>query len=632
MKNRLVCLGVAISLLTACGPLPDTDEPAEPEIGATSPALKLTGTATASSVQSSTLGPEKAVDGNTGTRWASAFSDPQWIRVDLGSVKTINRVVLRWEAAYSSNYEIQFSNDAANWTRAYGDAAGNGGVDDITVTGSARYVRMYSTKRGTGYGNSLFEFEVHTPDVAPPPPPPPPPPPAAVALPAKIEAEKYVRFYDTTAGNSGTASCSATNVDAQTTTDSKGGVCNIAYVVAGEWLEYDVSVATTANFDITARLASNSTGKAVHVEIDGVNVSGALTAPSTGWQAFADVVKRNVSIAAGTHKLRLVMDTGSTNVNYLDIQPASTACVPACSGKTCGADGCGGSCGSCGSGLMCNTAGTCQPSAGSLDQCKRGVAYGQHSVADMTALSKGVAWWYNWAQLPDSAVRTSYAGIPVEYVPMLWDEQFTVSSANSNMLSNHARYPVKTLLGFNEPNFFAQANLSPEQAAAKWPELEQVAAATGAAIASPALNYCGGGCWETNPFTYLDKFFAACPNCKVDYIAVHWYACKVEYLKSYISNIKARSWSNNRPIWLTEFSCLDENIDDTNQAAQIAYMKSAVQYLEFEEPAVKRYAWFSGRFSTATNNVNLLDASGQLSNLGREYVNYPTAANCPLNK
>src|SRR5581483_4086170 len=41
--------------------------------------------ATASSSENTTLGPANAVDGNTGTRWSSAFSDPQWIQVDLGS-------------------------------------------------------------------------------------------------------------------------------------------------------------------------------------------------------------------------------------------------------------------------------------------------------------------------------------------------------------------------------------------------------------------------------------------------------------------------------------------------------------------------------------------------------------------
>ena len=35
------------------------------------------------------------------------------------------------------------------------------------------------------------------------------------------------------------------------------------------------------------------------------------------------------------------------------------ACIPACSGKTCGADGCGGVCGTCAAGQVCSTSGTC---------------------------------------------------------------------------------------------------------------------------------------------------------------------------------------------------------------------------------------------------------------------------------
>lgn len=38
----------------------------------------------------------------------------------------------------------------------------------------------------------------------------------------------------------------------------------------------------------------------------------------------------------------------------------SCACVPSCSGKDCGGDGCGGSCGTCGTGTTCGTGGTCQ--------------------------------------------------------------------------------------------------------------------------------------------------------------------------------------------------------------------------------------------------------------------------------
>src|SRR6185503_4156216 len=41
--------------------------------------------------------PGNAVDGNLNSRWSSAFSDPQWIQIDLGATYTICRVVLRWE-------------------------------------------------------------------------------------------------------------------------------------------------------------------------------------------------------------------------------------------------------------------------------------------------------------------------------------------------------------------------------------------------------------------------------------------------------------------------------------------------------------------------------------------------------
>jgi hypothetical protein len=52
------------------------------------------------------------VDGSTSTRWSSAFSDPQWIQIDLGSTQSICQVVLRWETASGKAYQIQTSADA----------------------------------------------------------------------------------------------------------------------------------------------------------------------------------------------------------------------------------------------------------------------------------------------------------------------------------------------------------------------------------------------------------------------------------------------------------------------------------------------------------------------------------------
>jgi endo-1,3(4)-beta-glucanase len=102
-------------------------------------------------------------DGNAGSRWSSQFSDSQWIYVDLGAVYTINRVVLRWETAYGRSYKLQVSNDAATWSDVYSTTAGDGGVDDITLSSpaSGRYVRMLGVRRATQWGYSLWEFEVY---------------------------------------------------------------------------------------------------------------------------------------------------------------------------------------------------------------------------------------------------------------------------------------------------------------------------------------------------------------------------------------------------------------------------------------------------------------------------------------
>ncbi|HTF97774.1 MAG TPA: glycosyl hydrolase [Cellvibrio sp.] len=103
----------------------------------------------------------QAVDGNTGTRWASQFIDNQWIYVDLGSSKTISRVLLKWEGAYAKAYNIQVSNNATTWTTIKSELDSDGGVDDQAVSGTGRYMRILGVTRANGYGISLWDFEVY---------------------------------------------------------------------------------------------------------------------------------------------------------------------------------------------------------------------------------------------------------------------------------------------------------------------------------------------------------------------------------------------------------------------------------------------------------------------------------------
>jgi hypothetical protein len=103
-----------------------------------------------------------AVDGNTGTRWSSAYTSQEWIYVDLGSPKKIDEVRLLWESAYGKSYKIQISDDAANWEDVYTERDGKGGIESIPLPALAgRYVRLQGIERATNFGYSLWELEVY---------------------------------------------------------------------------------------------------------------------------------------------------------------------------------------------------------------------------------------------------------------------------------------------------------------------------------------------------------------------------------------------------------------------------------------------------------------------------------------
>jgi hypothetical protein len=123
--------------------------------------IALNKTAAASSLENASFPASAAVDGNTGTRWSSAFSDPQWLEVDLGSSQSICQVTLDWEAAYGKAFQIQTSADGSTWTSIYSTTTGTGGTQTLPVSGTGRYIRMYGTARGTPYGYSLWEFQVY---------------------------------------------------------------------------------------------------------------------------------------------------------------------------------------------------------------------------------------------------------------------------------------------------------------------------------------------------------------------------------------------------------------------------------------------------------------------------------------
>ncbi|MBS2964372.1 glycoside hydrolase family 3 C-terminal domain-containing protein, partial [Actinocrinis puniceicyclus] len=126
--------------------------------------LALDQPTTASSTYSATGNlASAATDGNPGTRWESAYNDPQWLEVDLGAQTPVCGARLLWEAAYASAFQIQVSNDDTNWNTLYSTTtgAGAGGSQSFTFSASDRYIRVYATVRATQWGDSIFEFDVY---------------------------------------------------------------------------------------------------------------------------------------------------------------------------------------------------------------------------------------------------------------------------------------------------------------------------------------------------------------------------------------------------------------------------------------------------------------------------------------
>ncbi|WP_327251256.1 discoidin domain-containing protein [Streptomyces sp. NBC_01244] len=134
--------------------------PAAPAASAEPPLLSQGKSVTASSQEHYGTPAADAVDGDNGSRWSSAASDAQWLQVDLGAATALSKVVLQWEAAYAKAYRIELSTNGTDWSTAHSTATGSGGTETVSITGTARYVRMQGVTRATGYGYSLWEFKV----------------------------------------------------------------------------------------------------------------------------------------------------------------------------------------------------------------------------------------------------------------------------------------------------------------------------------------------------------------------------------------------------------------------------------------------------------------------------------------
>jgi hypothetical protein len=202
------------------------------------------------------------------------------------------------------------------------------------LTAGTQIIRLVMDAAGPSGAVANFNwFRVVSGGTTPPPPASTPFSGTPMALPGLIELENFdqgglgVAYWDTTAGNDGGAPYrQADSVDLKATTDTGGGYY-LGWTAAGEWLNYTVNIASAGVYTVQVRVASNGGGGTFHVEVDGVDKTGPLVIPNTsGWQAWTTISKTGVSLPAGVHVVRLVLDaagpTGAIgNLNWIRISP-----------------------------------------------------------------------------------------------------------------------------------------------------------------------------------------------------------------------------------------------------------------------------------------------------------------------
>jgi hypothetical protein len=212
---------------------------------------------------------------------------------------------------------------------------------------------------------------------------------------------------------------------------------------------------------------------------------------------------------------------------------------------------------------------------------KKGVSVWDFNGLGPALTDVKASWYYNWA-----SGKSSGAPASAQFVPMIWGAKSVTATELNRARSSGAT----TLLGFNEPDFDSQANMTVEQALDLWPQLQ----ATGLRLGSPApaVNGAKAGDW-------LDRFITGARErgLRVDFIALHWYGsdfsdAAVGHLRGYLQAV----WDRYRlPIWLTEYALIKWSgggavyPTDAQQASFVTKSTAMMEGLSY----VERYAWFA---------------------------------------
>lgn len=229
------------------------------------------------------------------------------------------------------------------------------------------------------------------------------------------------------------------------------------------------------------------------------------------------------------------------------------------------------------------------------------------------------SWYYNWTQNEEAC-----AGGGGEFVPMIWGhtgaEQTTAGITSA--ITTFVNRGNKNVLSFNEPDNcpVPPATTGGQSCIPVTTALSLLSAFNNPAIriGSPATaaNANPGQAWFNSFVPQLNANTAL----RVDFLAIHWYGwnagscdANASQLESYVRY--AEAFPGNRPIWITEFGCLNQSNPD--MATVQAFFTGALAMFA-KHPRIERYAWYPW-----TTNNGLTNSDGSLTALGDAFAAAP---------
>ena len=233
-----------------------------------------------------------------------------------------------------------------------------------------------------------------------------------------------------------------------------------------------------------------------------------------------------------------------------------------------------------------------------------------HAGTDALALrqikSLNLGWYYSWGSKYTVTTTTGF-------VPMIRSAKAMDQGAIKNVTSQLALTKAKNLLGFNEPDVTAQANMSVDQAIRLWPQLQ----ATGLRLGSPAT--------AKPSSVWLEEFMAKAKKggLRVDFVTMHCYAWP--NAEDFLNKVTALHDKYGKPVWVTEYAVADWSATSAKPTrysrTQIQdFMRATVAGMR-EMPFVERFAWKTRPIGDPVMGASALySADGTLTSTGRLYA------------